>query len=133
MAKSYILGNIPSNKPSVLEEFGLAWDSNSYDPTSPTTAWDNYYAGIFDIVYREASEGKTLSGVNFWAYGGYGRPRKNGDMWVPGDPLIGDPPHERQGWYTVYDTDKSTHEVIWKYSDLMTKLRVTFDVSDDMG
>ncbi len=74
MAKSYILGNIPTNKPCVLEEFGLARDQGSYDPSSPTTARDSYFAGVFDIVYREAAEGKTLSGVNFWAYGGWGRP-----------------------------------------------------------
>lgn len=40
MAKSYILGNIPINKPCVLEEFGLARDQASYDPNSATNARD---------------------------------------------------------------------------------------------
>lgn len=71
-AQSYIAGNIPKNKPSVLEEFGLARDQGSYDPKSPTTMKDEYYAGVFDFVYRNAMNGTTLSGVNFWAYGGLG-------------------------------------------------------------
>ena len=56
---------------------------------------DEYYAGVFDFVYRNADNGTTLSGVNFWAFGGTGRPRVNGGMWSPGDDFIGDPPHER--------------------------------------
>jgi mannan endo-1,4-beta-mannosidase len=54
MAESYITGNIPENKPCVLEEFGLARDGNSYTPGSPTTAKDSYYEGIFDFVYKKA-------------------------------------------------------------------------------
>ena len=33
-----------------------------------------------------------------------------------GDPFTGDPPFEFQGWYSVYDTDRSTLKVLEKYS-----------------
>ena len=26
-------------------------------------------------------------------------------MWKPGDDLLSDPPHESQGWYSVFDVD----------------------------
>ncbi|NDC78164.1 MAG: mannanase, partial [Chitinophagia bacterium] len=52
----------------------------------------------------------------FWAYGGEGRPRTPGEMWAKGDPFTGDPPHEPQGWYSVYDTDSSTRAVIRNFA-----------------
>jgi len=53
-----------------------------------------------------------LSGVIFWAWSGEGRPRVAGGAWHQGDDFLGDPPHEPQGWYGVYDTDATTLEVI---------------------
>jgi len=29
---------------------------------------------------------------------------------------VGDPPHEPQGWYSVFDVDKSTQAVIRNYA-----------------
>lgn len=43
-----------------------------------------------------------------WAWGGEGRPRSPGGYWAAGDDVIGDPPHEPQGWYSVFDADLST-------------------------
>ena len=40
-----------------------------------------------------------------WAWGGEGRPRSPGGYWAAGDDVIGDPPHEPQGWYSVFDAD----------------------------
>jgi len=57
-----------------------------------------------------------MSGLNFWAYGGSGRPAKNGGWWKAGDDFIGDPPHERQGWYSVYDTDFTTMAVLREWT-----------------
>ena len=37
--------------------------------------------------------------------GGRGRARQPGDHWAPGDDLLGDLPHEPQGWYSVFDAD----------------------------
>ena len=33
------------------------------------------------------------------------RPPRPGEFWKPGDPFVGDPPHEKQGWYSIYDKD----------------------------
>ena len=40
-----------------------------------------------------------------WAWAGDSRPPRPGEFWKPGDPFIGDPPHEKQGWYSIYDKD----------------------------
>lgn len=57
-AKGYIQGNISMNKhfnkPMVLEEFGLARDNGSYDPSSSTEIRDKYYAAIFEEIYTVA-------------------------------------------------------------------------------
>ena len=110
------------NKPFVLEEFGIGRDSGSYDFASKTKIRDNYYSYVFKLIYNHSKQHKA-AGVNFWAWGGEGRPRSSGCWWKEGDDFIGDPPHEQQGWYSVYDKDKSTLKVIKKYSRLMNKLR----------
>lgn len=104
-------------KPMVLEEFGISRDLNSHDPMSPTTIRDKYYARIFDAVYSKASASSSVvAGANFWAWAGEGRPRKPEGFWKPGDNFIGDPPHESQGWYSVYDRDSSTISIIRDYA-----------------
>lgn len=94
-------------KPLVLEEFGLArdWEGlhDIYDPTSPTTIRDNFYAALFGTVLDSMSAGGAAGGDNFWAWAGAAR---------PGNPWVGDPPHETPGWYSVYDTDDSTLDII---------------------
>lgn len=37
--------------------------------------------------------------------------------WHAGDLLTGDPPHETQGWYSVYAHDKSTIAVVRKHAE----------------
>ena len=108
------------NKPLVLEEFGISRDLNSHEPSSPTTVRDKYYASIFEEVFNRASKKENeLAGVNFWAWAGEGRPRVPEGFWKAGDDFIGDPPHEAQGWYSVYDTDTTTINVIKKYTQKM--------------
>jgi mannan endo-1,4-beta-mannosidase len=108
------------NKPMVLEEFGLARDSGSYDPNSSTTYRDLFYETMFDEIYLSASTGGSGTGDNFWAWAGKGQPLvPYGSLWGPGDPWIGDPPHEYQGWYSVYDTDTSTLAIISDHADYM--------------
>ena len=51
-----------------------------------------------------------------WAWGGEGRPRKAGGYWRPGDDMIGDPPHEAQGWYSIFDSDVSTLKLLAELS-----------------
>lgn len=104
-------------KPMILEEFGLARDGRSYQSTSSVTWRDRYYTMILDEVVRAARSGVPLNAAYFWAWSGEGRPRKPGELWQSGDPLLGDPPHEHQGWYGVYDNDHSTLGILEKYAD----------------
>jgi mannan endo-1,4-beta-mannosidase len=102
-------------KPFVLEEFGIMKDSGAFDPAATTVHRDDYYSKVFEEVVQLARQGKA-SGVNFWAYSGEGRPREPGTLWHKGDGLTGDPPHEPQGWYSVYDKDVNTQQVIRYYA-----------------
>ncbi len=112
--------------PVVLEEFGLARDGGSYDPTAPTTRRDRYFREIFTQLHELAEAGEPVAGVNFWAWSGEGRPREPGCIWGAGDEFTGDPPFERQGWYSVYETDTSTLEIIREFSGKMRSLRRKF-------
>lgn len=109
------------NKPYVLEEFGIMKDNGDYDYKGTNINRDDYYTFMFEKVYQYAKS-DSAAGVNFWAWGGEARAREVGCWWKPGDDLTGDPPHEEQGWYSVYDTDTSTHRVIQKYAKLLNSL-----------
>ena len=116
------------HKPMVLEEFGIARDYDNYADTASTLWRDRYYRDVFEIVSHLARQGSSMAGVNFWAWGGEGRPRAPKAVWQPGDDFIGDPPHEYQGWYSVYDADVSTLEVIREYCQ---KLRQVSEKKQD--
>jgi len=108
--------NKKRNKPLVLEEFGLARDSLSLDPESPTLLRDLYFRNLFQFIYDTAIHDETISGANFWAFGGQGRPATNHSGWIPGDDFLGDPAHESQGWYSIYDKDNSTLDIIREFT-----------------
>ncbi len=111
------------NKPLVLEEFGLARDGGSYDPQAGTTWRDGFLEAMYSEVYDSASSGGPAAGDNFWAGAGEARPlQPYGGFWSPGDPWIGDPPHEHQGWYSVYDADTATLDVISQHAGDMNTL-----------
>jgi mannan endo-1,4-beta-mannosidase len=111
------------NKPLVLEEFGISRDLNNHDPNSATTIRDKYYEKVFEAIYKYASAGNSpVAGVNFWAWAGEGRPHVPEGLWKPGDNFIGDPPHEAQGWYSLYDRDSTTKVIIRAYAGKMTGL-----------
>ena len=95
-------------KPVVLEEFGIARDSSSYNPNATTIWRDKFYNYIFDKVSNSIQNDNAVKGVNFWTYSGEGRPTRPGKFWEKGDVFLGDPPHELQGWYGVYNTDTTT-------------------------
>jgi len=116
LAKAYIDSHVARTralgKPIVFEEFGLARDLNSFSPASPVTVRDQYYAEIFGHLHACAKTG-AVAGANFWGYGGESRPVPPfGRWWKPGDSLLADPPHEPQGWYSVYNSDTSTLAVV---------------------
>jgi mannan endo-1,4-beta-mannosidase len=104
-------------KPLVLEEFGMARDyqppGDIYNPESPTTYRDRFYAAMFEEVLNSITSGGPAAGINFWAWGGRARP---GIAW------IGDPPHEPPGWYSVYDTDQSTLAIISSQAEAINGL-----------
>jgi len=105
------------NKPLVIEEFGFPRDNGSYDPGSPTTFKDRFYQLIYGAVLDSVRSGGPLQGCNFWAWGGEGRTQHADHHFVRGDTsYVGDPPHEPQGWYSVFDVDTSTQAAIRDYA-----------------
>lgn len=109
------------NKPMVLEEFGIARDGDDHDPAASCTQRDRYFDAVFAYIHQLAKEGTAVAGSNFWAWAGSGRPRSPKAVWQVGDDLIGDPPHEYQGWYSVYDADRSTLAIIQKWAGEMSR------------
>lgn len=103
------------NKPIVLEEFGIARDESSYNPDAPTQWRDRFYNHLFGKVLNSIQNDGVVKGLNFWTYSGEVKPERPGEYWKKGDAFLGDPPHELQGWYGVYNTDKTTLEIIKKY------------------
>lgn len=99
-------------KPLVIEEFGYPRDAWIYDAGSSTECRDAFYAFVMEKVVQSSKSGNVLCGCNFWGWGGKGRwAQKN---WKRGDDYLCDPPHEPQGWYSVFDCDSTTTEVIEK-------------------
>ena len=102
------------NKPLVIEEFGLPRDGHVFDPASPTTFRDKYYARMLGYIGNQPGGYDIVAGANFWAFGGTARPVKGQIFWKTGDEYMGDPPMEEQGLNTVFDADRSTWNVISK-------------------
>lgn len=104
-------------KPLVIEEFGMPRDGGSFDPAAPTTFKDRFYRLIYEAVIDSVRSGAPLQGANFWAWDGEGRAQHADQRFRRGDTsYAGDPPHEPQGWYSVFDTDASTQAVIRAYA-----------------
>jgi mannan endo-1,4-beta-mannosidase len=99
-------------KPIVLEEFGLARDGGSYEANAEVNMRNKFYQFLYETTLGNSNS--PYRGMNFWAIGGEGRPRQPETFWQAGDDYIGDPPHEKQGWYSVYFTDSSTFEWLKK-------------------
>lgn len=99
-------------KPLVIEEFGYPRDGGGYDAVAATRYRDRYYRLIFAAVEDSVRTGGPVQGSNFWAWNGAGRAAHGDHRYRHGDPLLGDPPHEPQGWYGVYDSDESTRTLI---------------------
>lgn len=103
------------NKPLVVEEFGYSRDKNFYQPGSATVARNAFYRFIFEKVEESKNNKASLAGCNFWGWGGLGKP--SGLVWKLGDDYLCDPPHEPQGWYSVYDSDSSTVNIIQQFTN----------------
>lgn len=103
-------------KPIVLEEFGIARDASSYDPETSTNWRNRFFEHLFKKVLHSIETNGEVKGINFWTYSGEGRPLRPGDYWRKGDPILGDPPHELQGWYGVYNSDATTLDLVKDYA-----------------
>lgn len=102
------------NKPVVIEEFGYPRQDNISGTEVPTESRDIFYRCIFRQVKNSVERGAPVAGCNFWGWGGSGRPRDA--VWCAGDDYLCDPPHEPQGWYSVFDCDTSTIDIIKEYA-----------------
>lgn len=101
-------------KPLVVEEFGVARDGGSFSPASPTRLRDRFTDALLSRLHERGPG--AVSGANLWAWSGEARPPRPGQPYRKGDPFTGDPPHEAQGWYSVYESDESTLEVLARHS-----------------
>ncbi|EGG12641.1 family 5 glycoside hydrolase [Melampsora larici-populina 98AG31] len=104
-------------KPVILEEFGMArdnWENVAkgaptqyylYSAEANTTHKDRYFKFVISSVVDYYKKGLGWHGTGPWAYGGIWRPtdakNKFNMSWA------GDPPHEADGWYDLYDTDNA--------------------------
>jgi mannan endo-1,4-beta-mannosidase len=119
------------DKPIVLEEFGLPRDSEYCKPISSTSARDRYYKKIFTLIYDSSAAGAPIAGTNVWAWGGEGRGQHPDDKWLPGDPFVGDPPQEPQGFNSIFDSDSTTIAILKDHAGKMESLnRMHFTVSE---
>lgn len=104
------------NKPLVIEEFGFPRDNHSFDISSSTSLRDTFYSKIFSVLEAQAGASGHIAGANFWAFGGIAQPVKGQTNWKEGDSYMGDPPMEEQGLNSVFNSDKSTWQVIRSFS-----------------
>ena len=102
-------------KPMVIEEFGFPREGNNCDLTRNTISRDSLYATVFARILQSAHQQSPLAGCNFWGWGGSGRPAS--EVWSKGDDFLCDPPHEPQGWYSVFDCDTTTMQLIQQTTD----------------
>ena len=106
-------------KPLVIEEFGYSRKDNISGVDIPTESRDIFYRYIFEQVKSSIDNGGPVAGCNFWGWSGSGRPRDL--VWRAGDDYLCDPPHEPQGWYSVFDCDSTTIEIIKEYTNSIGK------------
>lgn len=120
-------------KPLVFEEFGVGRDGGQYDPDAPVTYRNEFYRMLFETMHKIVKEGGAVAGGNVWSWSGEALPREPGAFWEPGDPFTGDPPHERQGWYGIYDSDTTTLSLLRRYARRMGAIGSRSDSSIDVA
>ena len=109
-------------KPVVMEEFGMSRDTGGFDPAVPTTVRDRWYARMFRMIEDSAAAGAPMAGSNVWAWGGEGRGNGSTYRYTPGDGFTGDPPHEPQGFNSVFTTDTSTRLILREHARRLRSL-----------
>ena len=105
------------NKPLVIEEFGFPRDGEHYDPSAGTSFRQRYYGMIYGAVESSIANAGPICGSNFWAWNGEARAEHDDYRFVDGDRnYMGDPPHEPQGWYGLFDGDSSTLTIVRQHA-----------------
>lgn len=104
------------NKPMVLEEFGISRDYLDYTNQSSVNHRNTYFKDIFKILLNNIKNQTHFVGCNFWAWGGLGRVNTPGEVSNNNMEFIGDPGHEPQGWYSVFESDATTLQLIKDYN-----------------
>lgn len=117
-SKAYIEEHIAMaeklGKPLVIEEFGYPREGNRAGHDIPVDSRDTFYRFVFDEVLKSIECGGPIAGCNFWGWGGNGKVREA--VWREGDDYLCDPPHEPQGWYSVFADDSSTIAIIEEFT-----------------
>jgi len=112
------------DKPLVIEEFGFPRDQELYDPSATTTFRERYYALVFGAVEASIGAGGPICGSNFWAWNGEARAQHADHRFHEGDTrYMGDPPHEPQGWYGNFDSDRPMLDLISAHAATLRTLR----------
>lgn len=99
-------------KPVVMEEFGFPRDGFKFSKDTPTTARDEFYKYIFELISSDAQQKGLFAGCNFWAWGGFAELSDEHIYWEKGDDYTGDPAQEQQGLNSVFASDSSTIKII---------------------
>ena len=119
--EDYIAGAIrlarEAGKPLTFEEFGFPRDGELYAPDVPTTFRQRYYRTIYDAAEASLASGGPVQGTNFWAWNGEARARHPDFRYQNGDnAYMGDPMHEPQGWYGIFDSDSEMIAIIREHA-----------------
>lgn len=119
-AKNYIKEHVAIantfNKPVVLEEFGISRDNLEYNKAASVTNRNQYFKDVFDVLMENIEMKSGFVGCNFWAWGGFGNVNTPGAVSNNHLEYIGDPAHEPQGWYSVFESDSVTLQLIKDYN-----------------
>ena len=99
-------------KPVVMEEFGFPRDGFKFSKDTPTTARDEFYKYIFELISSDAQQKGLFAGCNFWAWGGFAELSDEHIYWAKGDDYTGDPAQEQQGLNSVFASDSNTIKII---------------------
>lgn len=115
--EAYIAGHVSIaealRKPLVIEEFGFPRDGEAYAPSASTFFREDCYRLIYAAVEASWASGGIIAGSNFWAWNGEARAAHGDFRFRAGDAAyMGDPPHEPQGWYGVFDSDAPLQALI---------------------
>jgi mannan endo-1,4-beta-mannosidase len=107
-----------AGKPLTFEEFGFPRDGELYHPETPTNFRRRYYRLIYGAAERSLADGGPVQGSNFWAWNGEARAQHEDFRFAGGDTrYMGDPPHEPQGWYGVFDSDADMIALIREHAE----------------